>query len=314
MNRQWAAISVPMRPEALDDVSLTLQRLVGSTFAVETRPHSAADEWPVTAHAYVRPGEDQDATRRQLLRALDMLRIAGDGIVGPAWESFLDADAYWASWRDSFEPLAVGRRLVIVPAWQEQPPDQADRIPVYLDSTMAFGTGRHPSTQLALAALEDSVTPGAVVADVGTGSGVLAIAAVKLGAARVYAFDRDPEAGTAASTNFRRNGVSDRIVLRVPSMTPSAPEPAALVVANIVASVHVKLMADYAGLLTPAGRLLLGGVLDARVDDVVAAARSFGLSLNAEAAADDWRLLDFTRAAAPAGFAQSEDAMKGRSE
>ena len=314
MNRQWAAISVPMRREALDDVSLTLQRLVGSTFAVETRPQSAADEWPVTAHAYVGPGEGQDATRRQLLRALEMLRIAGDGVVGPAWESFLDADAYRTRWRDFYEPLAVGRRLVIVPAWLEQPPDQADRIPIYLDSTMAFGTGRHPSTQLALAALEDWVTPGAVVVDVGTGSGVLAIAAVKLGAARVYAFDRDPDARPAASANFRRNGVADRIVLRAPSTTPAAPEPAALVVANIVASVHLKLMAEYAGLLTPAGRLLLGGVLDARVDDVVAAAGPFGLRLKAEAAADDWRLLDFTRTAAPAGFAQTEDAMKGRSK
>jgi len=314
VNRQWAAISVPMRAEALDDVSMALQRLVGSTFAVETRPQSAADEWPITAHAYVGPGEGQEATRRKLLRALEMLRIAGDGIVGPAWESFLDADAYRTRWRDFYEPLAVGRRLMIVPAWLEQPPNQADRIPIYLDSTMAFGTGRHPSTQLALAALEDRVTPGEVVVDVGTGSGVLAIAAVKLGATRVYAFDRDPEAGSAASTNFRRNGVSDRIVLRVPSATPAAPEPAALVVANIVASVHVTLMADYAGLLAPEGRLLLGGVLDARVGDVVAAAGPFGLRLNADAAADDWRLVEFTRAAAPTGLAGTEDAMKGRSE
>lgn len=314
MNRRWATISVPMRPEALDDVSMALQRLVGSTFAVETRPQATADEWPVTAHAYVGPGERQDATRRKLLQALDMLRVAGDGIVGPASETFLDADAYRTRWRDFYEPLAVGRRLVIVPAWLEQPPDQSDRIPIYLDSTMAFGTGRHPSTQLALAALEDSVTPGAVVADVGTGSGVLAVAAVKLGADRVYAFDRDPEAGPAASTNFRRNGVSDRIVLRVPSTTPAAPEPAALVVANIVASVHLRLMAAYSSLLAPAGRLLLGGVLDSGVDDVVAAAQPLGLRLTSAAAADDWRLLDFTREAAPAGYGETEDAMKGRSQ
>lgn len=314
MNRQWAAISVPMRPEALDDVSMALQRLVGSAFAVETRPQSTAAEWPVTAHAYVGPGEGQNATRRKLLRTLEMLRMAGGGIVGPASEMFVDTDAFRTRWRDFYEPLAVGRRLLIVPAWLDQPRDQADRIPIFLDSTMAFGTGHHPSTQLALAALEDSVTPGDVVIDVGTGSGVLAIAAVKLGAARVYAFDRDPEAGPAACANFRRNGVSDRIVLTVPSTIPAAPEPAALAVANIVASVHVTLMPHYASLLAPAGRLLLSGVLDARVDEVAAAARPFGLKLNAATTADEWRLLEFTDGALPAGYAETEDAVKGRSE
>lgn len=314
MNRQWAAISVPMRPEAVDDVSMALQRLVGTAYAVEARAQAAAGEWPVTAHAYVGPGEGQEAARRELLGVLDMLRVAGDGVVGPASEAFVDADAYRTRWREFHEPLAVGRRLLIVPAWLDQPPDQTDRIPIFLDSAMAFGTGRHPTTQLALAALEGSLAPGDVVVDVGTGSGVLAIAAAKLGAARVYAFDRDPEAGPAAAANVRRNGISDRIVLTVPSSALAAPEPAALVVANIVASVHVKLMREYAGLLPRGGRLLLGGVLDARIDEVIAASRPFGFELNGAGATDDWRLLDFTREAPPAPCIEKVDAMEGRSQ
>ena len=311
MSNQWAAIRVPLRPEALDDVSMALQRLVGTAFAVETRPRSTAGEWPVTAHAYVAPGAGQDAARFELLRALEMLRIAGSGSVGSASEEFVDADAYRTRWRTFFAPLAVGRRLVIVPAWLDQPADQADRIPIFLDSSMAFGTGRHPTTQLALEALEASLVPGDVVADVGTGSGVLAIAAAKLGAARVYAFDRDPEAGPAAVANVRRNGVSDRIRVTVPSTVLAAPEPASLIVANIVASVHVKLMRDYATLAAPAGRLFLGGVLDGRVDEVIAAARPFGFRLRAAAAADEWRLLDFTAAALPAARLETEVAMQG---
>ena len=241
-----------------------------------------------------------------------MLRIAGDGVVGTASEAFVDADEYRTRWRESYAPVAVGRRLVIVPAWLEQPPDQADRIPIFLDSAMAFGTGRHPTTQLALAALEGSVDPGDVVVDVGTGSGVLAIAAAKLGAVRVYAFDRDPEAGPAAAANFGRNGVTDRIELTVPSSSLRTPELAALVVANIVASVHVKLMSEYAGLLAPAGRLLLSGVIDTRVEDVIAAARPFGLSLQGSAAADEWRLLDFTRESPPTNEVDTSDGMGGR--
>ena len=278
---------------------MTLQRLVGRTFAVETGPPSAEGAWPVTAHAYLAPGQGQAAARRKLLRALEMLRMAGDGVVGTASEAFVDADEYRTRWRESYAPVAVGRRLVIVPAWLEQPPDQADRIPLFLDSAMAFGTGRHPTTQLALAALEGSVDAGDVVVDVGTGSGVLAVAAAKLGASRVYAFDRDPEAGPAAAANVQRNGVADRIDLIVPSSRPDVPEPTTLVVANIVASVHVKLMPDYAGLLAPRGRLLLSGVIDTRVEEVIATARSFGFNLQGTAAAGEWRLLDFTSDAPP---------------
>ena len=312
MSSRWAAISVPMRPEALDDVSVALQRLVGRAFAVETRPRSEEGDWPVTAHAYVAPGKRQAAARHDLLRALEMLRIAGDGLVGAATETFVDADVFRTSWREYYEPLAVGRRLLIVPAWLDRPREQHERIPIYLDSAMAFGTGCHPTTQLALAALEDALQPGEVVVDVGTGSGVLAIAAAKLGAACVYAFDRDSEAGPTAAANLRRNGVADRIVLTIPSSTLVTPEPAALVVANIVAAVHVKLMPEYAGLLKPAGRLLLGGVIDTRVDEVVAAGQPFGFRLQATAADQEWRLLEFTRVSLPVADMESEAAMGDR--
>ena len=311
MSNQWAAISVPLRPEALDDVSMALQRLVGLTFAVETKSPSEAGDLPVTAHAYVAPGEGQDAARLEVLRALEMLRIAGDGAVGSAFEEFVDADAYRTRWRTFYAPLAVGRRLVIVPAWLVQPAEQADRIPIFLDSAMAFGTGRHPTTRLALEALEASLEPGDVVADVGTGSGVLAIAAAKLGAVRVYAFDRDRDAGPAAIANVRRNGVSDQVRLTIPSTALATPEPATLVVANIVASVHMKLMEVYARLLAAYGRLLLGGIIADRADEVIASARRFGLRLTATAAADEWRLLEFAAEASARATLETEGAMRG---
>lgn len=293
MSDRWAAISVPLRPEAIDDVSTALGRLVGRNLALETRPRPPDADWPVTAHAYIAPGVEQDASRREVLRTLEFLRLAGAGTVGAASAEYVDADAYETRWRDFLAPLAIGRRLVVIPAWFEQPAVPSGRIPVYLDSAMAFGTGHHPTTRLTLEAMEESIEAGDVVVDVGTGSGVLAIAAAKLGAARVYALDRDPETGAAAAANVRRNGVSRRIKLNIPSSGVLAPEPATLVVANIVASVHLELMDAYAGLLQSPGRLMLGGVVEPRVDDVITAARDCGFSLRSTAADGEWRLLDF---------------------
>ena len=305
MTDRWAAISVPLQTEAVDDVAAALKRLVGLKLAVEERPRPSENGWAVTARAYVAPGTEQTAVRSKVLRTLDMLRVAGDGTVGTASESFVDADTYRTQWRAFYAPLAVGQRLVVVPAWLEQPEAHADRIPIFLDSGMAFGTGNHPTTRLALEALEASVAPGDVVVDVGTGSGVLAIAAAKLGATRVYAFDRDANAGPAARANVRRNGVAEGIRLTIPSGELCVPEPAGLVVANIVAAVHVRLMSAYAGLLTVSGRLILGGILDQREDDVVEAARRSGLEPTFRSAADEWRLLAF----APRGGI--EDAAQG---
>lgn len=299
MTERWAAISVPLQPEAVDDVSIALNRLVGLHLAVETLPQPREDGWPVTAHAYVAPGSDQKDVRAQVLRALDMLRVAGAGTVGTATEAFVDADTYAMRWRAFYAPLAVGQRLVVVPAWRERPAEHADRIAILLDSGMAFGTGNHPTTQLALAALDELVVPGDVVVDVGTGSGVLAIAAAKLGARRVYAFDRDAEAGPAAEANVRRNGVAEQISLTIPSAEVVPPEAASLVVANIVAAVHVKLMPVYAGLLAASGRLLLGGILSERMDAVMAAARDAGLAYQFATAADEWRLLAFAQPGEP---------------
>ena len=291
MSSGWLQISVPLQSEALDDVSARLYDLVGSSYAVESRPLVFSEGWSLTAHAYVRPGKAQRATRRKILRALEFLRLAGAGTVGAASESYVQPDEYLTRWREFYVPVAVGERLLIVPAWEDPPPEWSERIPIFLDSAQAFGTGHHPTTRLALEELEKIVVADSVVVDVGTGSGVLAIAAAKLGARRVYAYDRDGRVRQPAEANIVRNQVGDRVVLSVTSKTINPPERAHVLVANIVAAVHLELMSIYLRVVTQAGTVLLGGVLDERIDEVISSAQACGFSVERSASLGEWRAL-----------------------
>ena len=295
MSSAWVQISVPLQSEALDDVIVSLHNLVGSSYAVESRPCASAGGWSLTAHAYVMPGEAQCVTRWKVLRTLELLRLAGAGAVGVASEACVQPDEYLTRWREFYVPVAVGERLLIVPAWEEPPVEWSGRIPIFLDSAQAFGTGHHPTTKLALEALEGSVVPDSVVIDVGTGSGVLAIAAAKLGAGRVYAYDRDSRVLQPAQANIARNQVRDRIVLSVPSRTIDPPERAQVLVANIVAAVHLELMSIYARVVMQSGTVLLGGLLVERVDEVMSSAQACGFRLESSAALGDWRALTLRR-------------------
>ena len=145
-------------------------------------------------------------------------RLPGFGITGAGTELTLRyvEEADWANaWKAYFKPFRVGRRLVVTPPW-EHPDLTPDDIPLVIDPGMAFGTGSHPTTQLCLTALEDFVQPGQAVADVGTGSGILAIAAAKLGASPVAANDNDPLAVKIARENAAANGVSVTVTEALP--------------------------------------------------------------------------------------------------
>jgi ribosomal protein L11 methyltransferase len=197
-------------------------------------------------------------------------------------------DQDWVrSTQSQFEPIPIGDRLMITPSWHHEDAVRADgRIPIVLDPGLAFGTGSHPTTRLCLQWLERHLAPGETVIDYGCGSGILAIAAAKLGAAAVVAIDIDPQALRATADNARANAVD------VAVLGTSAPRPAQadVVVANILSS-PLKLLAPVlAGLVAPGGRLVLSGVLERQVDEV-AAAYSGLLPLQTAARADGWACL-----------------------
>jgi ribosomal protein L11 methyltransferase len=177
-------------------------------------------------------------------------------------------DQDWTrAWMDQFQPMRFGRRLWIYPSNIEPPQDDADAIVVRLDPGLAFGTGTHPTTALCLEWLDALDLSGLTVIDYGCGSGVLAIAALKLGAARVVGVDNDPQALAASRDNAERNGVADRLALVAPDAF--AEQPADALVANILAGPLAELAPRFAACVKPGGALALSGILRGQETELV---------------------------------------------
>ena len=168
-------------------------------------------------------------------------------------------------WMDNFHPMQFGRRLWICPSWREVPDPQA--VNVMLDPGLAFGTGTHPTTALCLEWLDNLDLSEKTVIDFGCGSGILAIAAIKLGAAKVIGIDIDPQALLASKDNAARNGVEDQIEVYLPKDQPEGLV-ADVVVANILAGPLRELSPIIKGLLKPGGQLAMSGILDTQAESV----------------------------------------------
>src|SRR5690606_27444117 len=212
-------------------------------------------------------------------------------------------DEDWAeSWKRHYRPLEIGRRLLVKPAWIDIDPGR--RLVIELDPGMAFGTGYHPTTALCLEALEDVVRPGHMVVDVGTGSGILGIAAARLGAAAVIAVDTEPEAVAAARENAVRNDVARimtvergstdvaRDALRRRSGDTrdiSAAEGTADVLAvNILARVIDRLAPELYDLLKPGGVMVAGGIIDHAARGLIERLRTVGFVIEDERYRGEW--------------------------
>jgi ribosomal protein L11 methyltransferase len=216
------------------------------------------------------------------------------------------AEADWAEkWKSTYKTLRIGRRIVIKPSWQSYAAT-SDQVVIELDPGLAFGTGLHPSTRLVLEALERHVKPGDRVLDVGTGSGILAVAAVKLGAGNVVALDIDSLALEVARENVARNGVQDRVSLQRASLTPpSIPddpqnplpvfdvrstwsEAFDLLLMNILAGVIVRSAEPIAAGLTEGGLFIVSGIIQSQEEDVRQALLTAGLNVVKRRSKKDW--------------------------
>lgn len=295
---KWLEISVQCNGEAVDAVCELFNRhtKVGNYqggAVVEVTGFDARGELVepvVVVRTYLPVRPDLAEQRRQIEEGLwHLSRI--HPLPEPVFRELQEQD--WATaWREHFHPIRVGQRFLIVPTWLvDQVEVGPDLVPIVLNPGMAFGTGLHPSTRLCLAALERYVHPGDAMLDVGSGSGILSIAAARLGASTILALDVDPVAVTATRENSQRNGLAALIEARQGSL-PEAderPEGWQVIVVNILAEVIVELLEQgMARLLAAAGRLILGGIIEPHLVEVVAALSRHGLKVRERMQEEEW--------------------------
>jgi len=309
----WLEVSLTVNGEAAEAVADLLTRFAPDGVAV--RPVSVehilgltADEVRVSddvvVSAYLPADGDLEAKRSQLEESLWHLGQLLP-LPSPTYQTVVETD--WSeSWKANYQPLRIGRRLMIVPAWLDPPLEPSD-LAIRLDPGMAFGTGTHPSTMLCLKAIERHLKPGQQMVDLGTGSGILAIAAARLGAGSVLALDIAPEAVRVAGENVATNDVAHTVRVAKASLAEvlagqfgSAWLSSPLVVANILASVIIPLLEQGLGtLVAPGGLLVVSGILDKQAYRIIAALQAAGLTLAAEERMEDWVALIARQAATP---------------
>jgi ribosomal protein L11 methyltransferase len=232
----------------------------------------------VTLRAYFNSAPDTEKLRERILRDLKLIGLPEFALRGIT--SLTVADQDWlAEWKKGYEPIAVGQSLLICPSWRRDQARNSDRIVIEIDPGMAFGTGTHETTRGCLELLEKYWKGGSLL-DVGTGTGILAIAAVKLRpGSRVVGFDLDPEAVEVALENAAINGVADEIEIEVNKLSSYQGQEFDLILANLTADVIIPLSPEFPQVLKPQGALIVSGILREQTDDVRAALESHNLSL-----------------------------------
>jgi len=303
---KWVELSMVVDGEAAEAVAETLRRYGHQGVVIEQRladdeglPGEPLPEGPLTVRAYLPDDAEAPQKRRKIEEALYYL-----GRLYPLPEPTFTVidEADWAeAWKANYQPVRVGRRLLVKPAWLEATVAPEDVL-IELDPGMAFGTGTHPSTQLCLMAAEDLVGPQQRVLDLGCGSGILAIAAARLGAREVLALDVDPVAVRVARENARANGVGARVTVRQGSLEDALREGRRfdLVLVNILAKVIVEMCHHgLAETVQPGGTLVAAGIIEDQADEVAGALEKAGLPVEARRPSGDWVALVARRPPAP---------------
>ena len=299
----WLEVSLTVNGELAEAVADVLSRFAYSGVMMEQGVKYTDDEdagtptGPITVRAYLEVDDQLEETRQKLEESLYYL-----GMIQPLpAASYKEiADQNWMeAWKQHYNPILIGKSLVIVPAWMESP--EPDRIAIKIDPGMAFGTGTHPTTQLCLELMEEYFEKSSVVIDVGCGSGILSIAAIKLGAARALGVDIDPGSIVNARENAATNQVGDELILDVGSLQEIldgkfAFSKAPLVVANILAPVIIRLFdAGLGNLIENDGAVVLSGILQEQAQSVIEAGQAKGLKMIDRRQMGDWVALTMSR-------------------
>ncbi|MDO9128426.1 MAG: 50S ribosomal protein L11 methyltransferase [Anaerolineales bacterium] len=299
----WLEVSLIVNGELAEAVAEVLARFAPDGVVTERDvkfTHAEDEGTPVrdvSVRAYLPADDKLEETRQKLEESLYYLGMI-QPLPAPVFKPIADQN-WMEAWKQHYEPIPIGKRLIIIPAWLESP--DSTRIPIKIDPGMAFGTGTHPTTQLCLELLESFldaqssiVNRQSAIMDVGCGSSILSIAALKLGAASALGVDIDEAAVKASRENAAANGVAENLSLGLGSVAEVLAgrfgvRQASLVLANILAPVIIRLFeAGLDELVAPDGALILSGILQEQVESVVSAARSRGMKLVEKRQMGDW--------------------------
>ncbi|MCK6567085.1 MAG: 50S ribosomal protein L11 methyltransferase [Chloroflexi bacterium] len=315
----WLEISLTVTGELAESVADVLARFAPNGVMTEqgVKFNDEEDEGtatgPITVRAYLEVNDQLEETRQKVEESLFYLGMI-QPVPTPIYRQIADQN-WMEAWRQHYKPILIGERLLILPAWLENPDPK--RIPIKIDPGMAFGTGTHPTTQLCLELMERSFDnrpqtaddgkspivrrPPSTVIDVGCGSGILSIAALKLGAKKVLGVDTDIESVKNSRENADLNGIGEELILGQGSvgeiLAGQFPfQSAPLVAANILAPVLIRLFdAGLADLIQPNGEIILSGILDHQAESVMQAGQAKGLKRGEVRQMKDWVAVSMTR-------------------
>ena len=303
---RWLELTVQAHPDAIESVSELLSQYTSGGVAIE-EPIELYDEGqeyrvvtgqPVLVHAYLPIDGKEEAARQKIAEGLWHFSSLGSHFVGELTTRPVNEEDWANAWKDYFHVTHIGQRLVIRPSWREYTP-KADEVVLTLDPGMAFGTGLHPTTRMCLEQVEQRVHTGMNVLDVGTGSGILAIAAAKLGAESVYAIDNSSVAVESTIANTEMNSLQDRIqvVLGVLDDAEAARMEGQydFVIANIIAHIIGSIAPQLARVVSPTGVLVVSGIIEARLHDALDPLLAANLELIEQVMIDDWMALVLRR-------------------
>jgi ribosomal protein L11 methyltransferase len=288
---EWTEVSVQVEAETAEAVAEVLSRFVRNGVVIEAGPDGATTG-PVSVRAYVPQDDRAVGVQRSIREALWHLGQIRP-IPEPVFAQIPETD-WTLAWREKLHTMHIGQRIVVRPSWRAYEPAPGEVV-ITLDPGQAFGTGAHPTTQLCLQALEDLVWPGCSVLDLGTGSGILAIAAAKLGAASVVGVDTDPVAVEAAGANVSANLAAPAVTVARGSLAQVAGTYDVVVVNILLGAILTLLQDGLASHANPGGHVVLAGILVDQADVVVDAATSVGLIPAGHRASGDWVGLVFKR-------------------
>ncbi|MEX0800944.1 MAG: 50S ribosomal protein L11 methyltransferase [Dehalococcoidia bacterium] len=289
----WLEIAVEVAGIDAETVADAFRQHCSGGVAIEPASRLEDDAYvvdgdaPALVKGYVTPGEDAARLRRSLRTALRFAPLLSP----PRWRRArrLREEDWRDSWKRYFQPQRVGRGLVVKPSWASYEVAAGDTV-IEIDPGMAFGTGQHPTTAMCLRAVEERVRQGDTVLDLGCGSGILAIAAARLGASAVLALDIDPQAVKAARQNVAANGVASAVAVEEGTLPDAvAGRRFDLIVANISGLTIERLAPAFVAALNPSGTLIVSGFLDDTVETISRALTNAGLQVERVDADGVWR-------------------------